>query len=103
MEWESNLSLFFFQEQLRKLIFYNNWDFHNLLLTLFLDDPVQYKTIWYVNIGIRIQNCEFTIYLWTSIMIKTRSEERKEAERVESQMEWIEGKWRSDGRSQIVV
>ena len=30
MKWESNLSLFFFQEQLRKLIFYNNWDFHNL-------------------------------------------------------------------------
>ena len=30
MKCESNLSLFFFQEQLRKLIFYNNWDFHNL-------------------------------------------------------------------------
>ena len=30
MKWGSYLSLFFFQEQLRKLIFYNNWDFHNL-------------------------------------------------------------------------
>ena len=30
MEWGSNLSLFFFKEQLRKLIFGKNWDFHNL-------------------------------------------------------------------------
>ena len=29
-KWGSNLSLFFFQEQLRKLIFCKNWDFHNL-------------------------------------------------------------------------
>ena len=30
MKWGSNLSLLFFQEQLRKLNFFENWDFHNL-------------------------------------------------------------------------
>ena len=30
MKWGSNLSLFFFQQQLRKLNLFENWDFYNL-------------------------------------------------------------------------
>ena len=41
MKWGSNLSLFFFQEQLRKLFFLKIEIFTIcLLLPLFLDDPV---------------------------------------------------------------
>ena len=46
MKWGSNLSLFFFQEQLRKLIFCKNWDFHNLFTFNILSGwPCIYKSV----------------------------------------------------------